>query len=304
MAACLDSFDSRSIHVISTHEIPVGTRLETAPTMNYFRSSLDSVVIRLLEIPFFDRIAGYIAWQRRRKTRRTVESRLRSRGGYPNQVLAGPFSGLQFPAQDRFVDARFEKVFGLYEHELFDTLSRWARNPEAFKTIVNVGAADGFYAVGLSRLFPSAVVHAYEMNSRKVLVLSEMAELNHVASRILVSGECSSEELKTLSHKGPVLVVMDVDGAEQKLLDPDIVPWLKEAFILVETHDCFVPAVAAQLKKRFAPTHDLQELKMSGPDWGAVPPLEELSMHEVDALTGSERPMLQTWLIMEPHGMR
>lgn len=272
--------------------------------MNSFRSFFDSGVIRLLELPIFDRIAGYIGFQRRRKTRRQVEARLRSRGSYPNSVLTGPFRGLKFPDLDLFVDARFEKVFGFYEHELFDTLSRWSRSPEMFKTIVNVGASDGFYAVGLARLFPNVVVKAYEMNPYRHAVLTKMAELNQVTSRIHISGKCTIDEMRSLSPECPVLVVMDIEGAEETFLDPDTIPWLKDAYVLVETHNCFVPESSGKLMKRFTHTHEVQEIKMSGPVWGSAPALEEMSMHEVDALTGSERSTLQTWLIMEPHSKR
>lgn len=268
--------------------------------MRFLRRLLDTITLWLLHFPVIDRIAGYIAWQRRRKTRRMVEAALRKAGRYPDVVQAGPFAGMLLPSAEAFLDARFEKTFGAYEHELFSLISQMAADPEAVETVVNIGAADGFYTVGLARLFPAARVIGYEPNPVKTPVLRAMAELNQVADRIELHGACTPEILRDLAPAGKVLVVIDVDGYEKTVLDPVVVPWLNKASVLVETHDCFVPGITALLKQRFAATHEGAEIGMSGPDLAAIPPLHGLTMHEVDALTGSERPSLQSWLFMRP----
>jgi hypothetical protein len=266
--------------------------------MSSLRHFLGSVTQKILLHPFGDRVAGYIAWQRRRKTRRLVEAALREAGVYPNVVQAGPFTGMKLPPPDAFLDARFEKTFGAYEHELFGLITGIASDPSSVDTIVNIGAADGFYTVGLARLFPLARVVGYEPNPVKTPVLRAMAELNHVAERIELHGACTPEILRDLEPAGKVLVVIDVDGYEKEVLDPARVPWLSHASVLVETHDCFVPEITALLKQRFALTHEVTEIGMSGPDLSSIPPLQGLTMHQVDALTGSERPSLQGWLYL------
>lgn len=268
--------------------------------MRYLRRFLDTITLWLLHFPVIDRIAGYMAWQRRRKTRRLVESALRAAGRYPDVVQAGPFAGMFLPPADAFLDARFEKTFGAYEHELFGLITRMSADPAVVETLVNIGAADGFYTVGLARLFPAARVIGYEPNPVKTSVLRAMAELNHVADRIELHGACNPELLRGLAPAGKVLVVIDVDGYEKTVLDPSVVPWLSKASVLVETHDCFVPGITELLKQRFAATHGITEIGMSGPDLASIPPLHGLTMHEVDAMTGSERPSLQGWLYLWP----
>lgn len=269
--------------------------------MPSLRSFFDSAVMRLLEHPVADRIAGYIAWQRRRKTRRRVEDALRAADRYPNAVQSGPFIGMLLPPPPAFIDARFEKTFGAYEHELFPVVQSLAAQPHAFASIINVGAADGFYTVGLARLFPDARLIAYEPNTVKTPVLLEMADLNRVRHRIELHGACTPEILRDLAPSGPSLVIVDVDGYEKEVLDPSRVPWLGQATLLIETHDCLVAGVTALLKERFAATHRITETSMSGPDLGTIPALAGLTMHQIDALVGSERPGLQTWLLLQPH---
>ena len=267
--------------------------------MSHIRRVFDQIVMKILGNPWADRVAGYIAWQRRRVTRRRVEANLRERGLYPDVVQSGPFRGMQLPNPDFFMDSRFEKVFGAYEHELFSLISRLAEHPDAYNVLVNVGAADGFYTVGLGRILSSATVIAYEPNDAKTPVLMEAARLGGIAERISLRAACTPEVLRDLSPSGRVMVVVDVDGYEKPLLDPSVVPWLKSADLLVETHDCFVPGITRMLKDRFSATHQISEIAMKGPDYGEIPVLAGLKMHEVDALVGSERPTLQTWLWME-----
>ncbi len=264
------------------------------------RRLLDRITLACLRLPLLDRLVGYLAWQRRRVVRWRLEAALAQKGGYPDEVVRGPFAGMRLPPRSMFFDARFEKVFGAYEHELFPWLEEIAATPKAFAQVVNVGAADGFFTVGLARLLPGVDVLAFEPNEVKTPVLKEMARLNQVEGQISLRGFCRPDDLKALEPEGPVLVVMDVDGGERDLLDPEAVHWLGKAAILVETHDAFVPGVTALLKKRFAKTHAVVEFTMRGPDYGDIEPLRGLRMFEVDALVGSERPGLQSWLWLKP----
>jgi len=51
------------------------------------RGILDEGIIALLRYRPFDRIVGYLAYSRRRRTRRVVESRLAAEGRYPDEVV-------------------------------------------------------------------------------------------------------------------------------------------------------------------------------------------------------------------------
>lgn len=268
--------------------------------MASLRHLLDQILIRLLQHPFADRVAGYIAWQRRRKTRRQIEARLDAQGLYPDSIVNGPFAGMTLPPKALFLDARFEKTFGAYEYELFPLIQSLGQNPNAFDQLINIGAADGFYTVGLAQLFPQAKVLAYEPNQIKTPVLLETARLNHVADRIELSGLCSPDVLNRLTPTPKTLLIVDVDGYEKPLLDPAQVPWLTSVSLLIETHDCFVPGITELLKQRFQPTHQIEEISMAGPPYASIPPLKSLTMHQVDSMVGSERPNLQSWLWMTP----
>lgn len=182
----------------------------------------------------------------------------RVRDAFGNEVQAGPFAGLRYPdwAMTR-VDGFAPKVLGTYELELRGMVEELvAGRPEV---VVNVGAADGYYAVGLARRLPDATVHAYETDPDRREMLQGIARHNDVGERVVVRAECALEDLREHAARRAA-IVCDCDGCEVGLLDPAAVPGLASCALLVETHDRIVAATAATLAGRFAPTHDLRRI--------------------------------------------
>jgi hypothetical protein len=169
-------------------------------------------------------------------------------------VSGGPFAGLIYP--DASATSLIPKLLGAYERELHAAIERAvAADPDL---IVNVGAADGYYAVGLARRCPAAVVHAYEADPRVRALLARVAAANAIALEI--DGAAGVEDLRGL-RGDRALVVVDCEGCEAALLDPALA-LLRTATIVAELHDFAIDgdAVAA----RFAATHDL-EIVPAGP---------------------------------------
>ncbi len=114
--------------------------------------------------------------------------------------------------------------------------------------IVNVGAADGYYAVGLARRCPGATVRAFEADAGQRELLTRVAAAN--GTRIEVGGLAGPGDLEALPPG--TLVVMDCEGCESALLQPAA---LREATILVELHDFVEPGVSDVIVERFGATH-------------------------------------------------
>ena len=81
-------------------------------------------------------------------------------------VRSGPFAGLRFyvtkaaVGAPRVADCLPAKLIGCYEQELHPGIERLLGSSPS--TIVNVGAAEGYYAVGLAMRAPGSRVHAFE----------------------------------------------------------------------------------------------------------------------------------------------
>ena len=196
------------------------------------------------------------------------------------RVTGGPFAGLTYP--DASATSLVPKLLGVYERELHDAVEAAVRaGPEL---IVNVGAADGYYAVGLARRCPSATVHAFEADAGQRALLERVAAANGVA--LHVKGAAGREELNALPQ-GRMLVVMDCEGCEAALLQPD---GLRTATVIAELHDFVTPG--DPIVARFEATHEVALV----PTAPQPPP-----RGDAVALALSEyRPGPMRWAVMTP----
>jgi len=175
-------------------------------------------------------------------------------------VQTGPFQGL------RYVDracgsALVPKIAGTYEkelHPIFPLLL--ADNPDVF---VDVGAAEGYYAVGAAVAGWCERIVAFEIDPEARAVLAELMALNHVPpSRIDLRAGCTAPELEALMacYRRPAMI-MDVEGYEALLLDPLRVPHLSSARILLEYHDFVLGGLRDEIVRRMSGTHAIKEIE-------------------------------------------
>lgn len=266
---------------------------------NLIRQFISRISIQLLRFRVFDRLVSFLAYQQKRVVRRRIEAHLEELGLYGNTVLTGPFAGMQYPPREQWASCRFEKIIGAYEFEIHELLENLIKNNQQYTRIIVIGAAEGFYAVGLARAFPKAHLFAFEPTQQKTDVLKAMAELNHVTDRITVEGFCDLEKLAAMEVAGNTLVICDVDGYEQELLNPTTVPWFDSADFIVELHDCFIPGISEEIHRRFSSSHKITDFKQTGVPYEQYPILKNLLFTEIDAMVGSDRKSLQNWFFME-----
>lgn len=173
-------------------------------------------------------------------------------------VRSGPFAGMKYITESS-CSALTPKLLGIYERELHSVIEDILSIP--WRQIVDIGAAEGYYAVGFARHFRSAEVVAFEMNPKARKLLKQLAAKNDVLSRLAIQQECSDRELEhTIYPKGNRLILCDCEGAEMSILDPTRVPQLASCHILVETHEFVTPGVTATLRGRFSNTHTIAEI--------------------------------------------
>jgi hypothetical protein len=154
-------------------------------------------------------------------------------------------------------------LLGVYERELRPIVEAITALEPA--RIVDIGAAEGYYAVGLALRNPRTTVIAYEQTAEGRDLLTGMAALNGVTDRLNIYGRCEPEDLRVqLGSPGRTVVICDVEGYEEKLLNPVSVPELRSSWILVELHEFVVPGITETLRKRFKPTHRITHVWQTG----------------------------------------
>jgi hypothetical protein len=154
------------------------------------------------------------------------------------------------------------KLVGTYEKELHPIIERLSRL--SFPSVYVIGAGEGYYAVGMALKHPHGKVIAYEANINAHDKISQIAEMNGVAERIDIRGCAEVSDMKAIEFGS--LVIMDVEGAEERLLNPVSCPGLVESTILFESH--FPPEETQErILHKFASTHSVTCVNTTERTW-------------------------------------
>lgn len=183
---------------------------------------------------------------------------------YGLEIRGGPFAGMRYPQEALGrAGALGAKLLGAYEQEIAPAVE--ALIAERFETILNVGAGEGYYAVGFALRSPESLVRAYEIDGSQRRLCGRVASANGVAGRVVTEGACRPERLED-EALGRVLILCDCEGCELDLLRPDRHPFLRIATLLVELHDSVEPTTTNQILSRFAETHEAELISLEKRD--------------------------------------
>jgi hypothetical protein len=211
-------------------------------------------------------------------------------------IRSGPFAGMSYdvPASEGSYPAR---LLGVYEASLHPFIAQIIAMAPSL--IVDIGCAEGYYAVGLARALPGTQVWARDASPAAQDLCRRLAAQNGVTDRVQVGGLFTHADLAVCAARNTVLVV-DIEGAEGDLLDPLLAPDLAGASILVECHDAFRPGLTDILAARFRPTHHVTRIDRRLDD-SALPPSAE-AWSDMDRLLAlwEWRAGPTPWLWMEP----
>ena len=212
-------------------------------------------------------------------------------------VMQGPLKGMSFLAKSS-EGCHIAKLLGCYEQPLQPFIE--AAIDANYKTILNIGCAEGYYAVGMARRMPNTQVLAFDLNPQAQEVCSALAEQNGVSDRVQVGALFKPEDFERHAAGG-VLVLCDIEGSETELLNPDVSPALKGMDIIVESHECLIPGITQLLIERFKDTHQITLVQDDGQRKLVSPPQWFLNFSHLDQLlaTWEWRSGPTPWLVMK-----
>lgn len=208
-------------------------------------------------------------------------------------VQSGPFRGMRIPLERSWDHCLAPYVLGSYEQELHGTIeyeiARLSALPKV--KIVNIGCAEGYYAVGMACRIPNSLVWVID-TPEAVNVAGLAAAFNGV--QLMVGGAFEVVFSET------DLIISDCEGAEIDYLDKERFPDLWHATIIVECHDVPGQPTSQMLFDRFCESHYVMQV-LSGPRNPANFNLLSSVHTTVQWLMMDEgRPMAMRWLVMRP----
>jgi hypothetical protein len=219
---------------------------------------------------------------------------------YGPKVLGGPFAGMVYIAESAGASL-VPKLIGSYECELHGVFEKILASH--YDIVVDVGCAEGFYAVGLSMHLPGTPrIYAFDINPAARKLCQILAKKNGVADKVIISGHCDPERLQKVLH-GRSLVISDCEGYEVDLLQPAVAPALANADILVELHDILKPGVTPTIMNRFTGSHNIQLIDSTDRDPADYPVVEFLTPEQRHIAVSEFRHGPQQWAFMTPKAM-
>jgi len=218
------------------------------------------------------------------------------------QVLHGPFQGLIYPEAVSFGSSLNPKLLGSYEKELHSLLEEIVKNN--YSEVINIGCAEGYYAVGLAFRMINSRIYAFDINSRALSFCKKMAESNHVDDRIVLNGYCGPETFYSIRISKKGLIICDCEGFEKELFTENNKEYFKKCDLLIEIHDFIDPGISYYIKSLFQETHSLKTIQ-------SIDDLIKCRMYEYDEIKkldiyqkrimlSENRPTIMEWFFLSP----
>jgi hypothetical protein len=249
---------------------------------------------------YFGRVYGHARFVREITDRDEKLARL-VRELFPELTVAhGPFQGMRYPSAESHGSMLLPKLLGSYESELHPVLRKFFAND--YTAIVDIGCAEGYYAVGLGLRFAHANVYAFDTSAEARLMCAEMAAQNCLGSRIHIESFCDEAILRSIPLGEKALIVSDCEGYENVLFNKELVGFLSNHDLIVEAHDFIDIEISPNLRRIFSQTHHVESISSTDDIEKAhtyeYPELGRYSAAERRTILGERRPGIMTWLVM------
>ena len=214
-------------------------------------------------------------------------------------MAAGFAQGMIYPPETTWGNPG-NKLVGTYEKELMPYWQALDAHPP--RVVFDIGAAEGYYAVGSALRWPGCRVYAWEADKRSRRELQENVARNAVEERLHVQSACQEETLfEALGALTPDLIIMDVEGEEAALCSERCIGQVHRAAWVVECHQ---DAIVQRLAERFAPTHQVTTVanqpRTADDCVVSLPWYSKLLRYDRWRLVYEGRPFPTPWLVATP----
>lgn len=247
-------------------------------------------------VQIYDQLKRYTLDARSTMRRARIRELVKAQTGLV--VQAGPFAGMRLLDSRSWGDGDLTpKLLGTYEQELQPWLERFMERE--YSAVVDIGCAEGYYAVGCARLFPRSRVYAFDADLHAIELTRKNAEANSVVDRLVLGGVCTPERLQQLAEEEEnLLVISDCEGYESELFNFATVRALAGSDILIECHDFLRRGCTEALTTAFA-GHGVELVLAGGRNLNVFPFLAHLNDAERWEAVCENRARQMHWLVYD-----
>jgi len=214
----------------------------------------------------------------------------------PNrQVLGGLFKGLIYPDFVSTGSVLLPKIIGCYEDELKFVFNEVVN--KSYEYVIDVGCAEGYYAIGMALVGNSKKVIAFDNNKYARKLCKEMSYINNVQDKVFIYDSCTSKELINLVANKKCLIICDIEGSESMLFTNEVISACSLSDVIIELHDFHLKGLSRKITSKFSETHavDIIDSVYAKPvaRYLKSSQISEYSIMDIDL---NERPIKMAWM--------
>jgi len=218
---------------------------------------------------------------------------------YNNTVQQGPFKGMIIN-EDQFWGQgdRSSKILGLYEKEIQDLIVSIQKDKN-YSTFVDIGGADGFFAIGslVNNLFEKCEV--FEISKRGRNSIQKNSKKNNVYDSIKIHDKASKRSLIKIDNINNSLILCDIEGGEYELFDEKLINGIHPSDIIIEIHKDKENSLV-NFEKRFTKTYSLTKITQEPRSLKNFKELENINDNNRALITSEGRSYVQEWWHLSP----
>ncbi|MDY0922239.1 hypothetical protein [Leclercia sp. CFBP8987] len=218
-------------------------------------------------------------------------------------VKYGPFTGLHLDRETWWGKLDLgSQCLGLYEKEILNLID--AIEAGHYSTFIDIGAADGYYAIGMLVSGKVGRTICFEQTEKGRSVIAENWKKNNSVGELTIMGEANAASFAALNPVAleNAFVLVDVEGFEFELLTNEVLSLLRSSTVVIEIHhwmDNFLCKYSNFL--RHADSYfDVTVIERVERETSNLPELRDFTDDNRLLLTSERRPGVMRFLKMTP----
>lgn len=219
---------------------------------------------------------------------------------YGSTIQYGPFKGMKI-AKEKSWELDYgitTKILGTYEEKVVNKLIKFSKKNNTF---IDIGAADGFYVVGMAFKNFFKYIYAFEVNSQSRKIIKLNHKLNKCKQNIKIKSEANYLSLKRIVKlRKKCTLLIDIEGAEFDLLSLKVLKLLKDCNIICELHKFYGEKKYYDLIENSKKIFKSSLIRRSSYNPSKFKELDSFSDDERLLAISEGRKSNQEWLILTP----
>tara|TARA_Y100000389_G_scaffold18702_1_gene16215 strand:+ start:717 stop:1532 length:816 start_codon:yes stop_codon:yes gene_type:complete len=222
---------------------------------------------------------------------------------YGHVIAYGPFKGMKLSDDVWWSkNDRITQMLGIYEEHVLERLKDFST--QGASRFVDIGAADGYFAIGMAYSKIYSKVDAFEIEPKGQNSIKNNSAINQVENVVSVFGEADYSSLQNLlSEDIKTSFLVDIEGAEYQLLDEKMLLLLSKCHLICELHPWLVDdgyQLQRKLIERARKKFNVELIKRENYSPNIFSELDGLSDEERLIAVGESREKNMQWLVLTP----